>query len=66
VRWSRTVVPRPVNIGDFEDRTRPMGRPMPSQALTTDHKGKEMGVGRWEGAGLLTTGHELKVPIESR
>jgi hypothetical protein len=37
VCWSRTVVPRPVNIGDFEDRARPMGRPRPSQALTKDH-----------------------------
>jgi hypothetical protein len=39
VCWSRTVVPRPVNIEDFEDRARPMGRPRPSQALTTDHFG---------------------------
>ena len=33
VCWSRTVVPRPINIGDFADRTRPMGRPRPSQGV---------------------------------
>ena len=51
--WRRTIVPRPVNIGDLEDRSRPMGRPSPSQntgwveslASHEGRKGREGGKG---------------------